>query len=75
MFDLRFVLRSLLKSPGYTALAVLGRGYSLTRLASGSVVRRAAEIEPGAVIEILLHEGSLDARVERVRERDERHHV
>ena len=56
-------------------LAVLGRGYSLTRLASGAVVRRAAETHPGAVIEILLHEGSLDARVERVRERDERHHV
>ncbi|HXJ82103.1 MAG TPA: exodeoxyribonuclease VII large subunit [Candidatus Methylomirabilis sp.] len=56
-------------------LAVLGRGYSLTRLASGVVVRRAAETQPGAVIEILLHEGSLDARVERVRERDERHHV
>jgi exodeoxyribonuclease VII large subunit len=56
-------------------LAVLGRGYSLTRLASGAVLRRAAETHPGAVIEILLHEGSLDARVERVRERDERHHV
>jgi exodeoxyribonuclease VII large subunit len=56
-------------------LAVLGRGYSLTRLASGAVVRRAAETYPGAVIEILLHEGSLGARVERVRERDERHHV
>ena len=56
-------------------LAVLGRGYSLTRLASGSVVRRAAETHPGAVIEILLHEGSLDARVEQVRERDDRHHV
>ena len=56
-------------------LAVLGRGYSLTRLASGVVVRRAAEAHPGAVIEILLHEGSLDARVEQVRERDDRHHV
>jgi exodeoxyribonuclease VII large subunit len=56
-------------------LAVLGRGYSLTRLASGTVMRRAAETHPGDVVEILLHEGSLDARVERVRERDERHHV
>jgi exodeoxyribonuclease VII large subunit len=56
-------------------LAVLGRGYSLTRLASGAVVRRAAETHPGAAVEILLHEGSLDARVERVRERDERLHV
>jgi exodeoxyribonuclease VII large subunit len=56
-------------------LAVLGRGYSLTRLASGAVVRRAAETHAGDVVEILLHEGSLDARVEWVRERDERHHV
>ena len=56
-------------------LAVLGRGYSLTRLASGVVVRRAAEVERGAVIEILLHEGSLDARVEQVREQDDRHHL
>jgi exodeoxyribonuclease VII large subunit len=56
-------------------LAVLGRGYSLTRLPSGAVVRRAAEVHPGAAIEVLLHEGALDARVERVRERDERHQV
>jgi exodeoxyribonuclease VII large subunit len=56
-------------------LAVLGRGYSLTRLASGVVVRRAAEVERGAVVEILLHEGSLDARVEQVREQDDRHHL
>jgi len=56
-------------------LAVLGRGYSLTRLPSGAVVRRAAETYPGSVIEILLHEGALDARVERVRKRDERHQV
>jgi exodeoxyribonuclease VII large subunit len=56
-------------------LAVLGRGYSLTRRQEGAVLRRAAETHPGDVVEILLHEGSLDARVERVRERDERHHV
>ncbi len=56
-------------------LAVLGRGYSLTRLPTGAVVRRAAETHPGAAIEILLHEGALEARVERVRERDERHQV
>jgi exodeoxyribonuclease VII large subunit len=56
-------------------LAVLGRGYSLTRLASGVVVRRAAETHPGAAVEILLHEGSVDARVERVREQDDRHHI
>ena len=56
-------------------LAVLGRGYSVTRLPSGAVLRRAADAGPGASIEILLHEGALDARVERVRERDDRHQV
>jgi len=56
-------------------LAVLGRGYGLVRLPSGAVVRRAVEVPRGAAIEILLHEGALDARVERVRERDERHQV
>jgi exodeoxyribonuclease VII large subunit len=56
-------------------LAVLGRGYSLTRLPSGTVVRRAVETSPGDALEILLHEGALEARVERVKERDERHQV
>jgi exodeoxyribonuclease VII large subunit len=56
-------------------LAVLGRGYSLTRLPSGVVVRRAVETKVGDALEILLHEGALDARVEQVRERDERHQV
>jgi exodeoxyribonuclease VII large subunit len=56
-------------------LAVLGRGYSLTRLPSGTVVRRAAQAHPGDTIEILLHEGTLGARVEQVKERDERHQV
>jgi exodeoxyribonuclease VII large subunit len=56
-------------------LAVLGRGYSLTRLASGTFVRRAAPPRLGDTVEILLHEGVLDARVERLKERDDRHHV
>jgi len=56
-------------------LAVLGRGYSLTRLASGAVVTRATEAHPGDAIEIVLHEGTLGARVEQIKERDERHHI
>jgi len=56
-------------------LAVLGRGYSLARSPSGAVVRRATDVSPGDAIEILLHEGTLDARVERVKERDDRHQV
>ncbi|MGH7374599.1 MAG: exodeoxyribonuclease VII large subunit [Candidatus Rokuibacteriota bacterium] len=57
-------------------LAVLGRGYSLTRLLpSGAIVRSAAQTRPGDAIEILLHQGALDARVERLKERDDRHQV
>ena len=56
-------------------LAVLGRGYSLTRLPTGEVVRRAVDTRRGDAIEILLHEGALEARVEAIKERDERHQV
>jgi exodeoxyribonuclease VII large subunit len=56
-------------------LAVLGRGYSLTRLSSGVIVRTAAQARPGDAIEILLHQGALEARVERLKERDDRHQV
>ncbi len=57
-------------------LAVLGRGYSLTRLLpSGAIVRSAAQTRPGDAIEILLREGALDARVERLKERDDRTQV
>ena len=44
-------------------LAVLGRGYSLTRLPSGAVVRRAADVARGDIIEILLREGTLGAHL------------
>jgi exodeoxyribonuclease VII large subunit len=57
-------------------LAVLGRGYSLTRLLpSGTVVRSAAQVRVGDAIEILLAEGALGARVTDVKERDDRHQV
>ncbi|MGH7310631.1 MAG: exodeoxyribonuclease VII large subunit [Candidatus Rokuibacteriota bacterium] len=56
-------------------LAVLGRGYSLTRAADGRIVRAAREMQPGDPLNVLLHEGSLDCRVERARERDERPQV
>jgi exodeoxyribonuclease VII large subunit len=56
-------------------LAVLGRGYSLTREPSGGIVRRATQVRRDDMIEILLHEGRLDARVTEVTERDERHQV
>jgi hypothetical protein len=39
------------------------------------VVTRAAGMHPGDAVEILLHEGTLGARVEQVKERDERHQI
>jgi len=56
-------------------LGVLARGYSVTRLESGAVVRRASQARAGDLLEILLHQGALGARVTDVRERDERHQV
>jgi len=56
-------------------LAVLSRGYSVTRLPSGALVRSAAQTRAGDLLEILLHQGALGARVTEVRERDERHQV
>ncbi len=56
-------------------LGVLARGYSVTRLPSGEVVRNASQVMVGDPLEILLHQGALGARVTEVRERDERHQV
>jgi len=56
-------------------LAVLSRGYSVTRLPSGALVRSAGQARAGDLLEILLHQGALGARVTEVRERDERHQV
>lgn len=56
-------------------LAVLGRGYSLTRTADGHVLRDARHVRAGDPLEILLAEGSVDCRVERTRERDDRPQV
>jgi len=46
-------------------LAVLGRGYSVTRLVpSGRVVTSAAQAPPGSLVETILAEGLLRSRVE-----------
>ncbi len=48
-------------------LAVLARGYSITRrLPSRQVLRRAGEVRRGDPLEVLLAEGSLECLVERV---------
>ena len=49
-------------------LAVLGRGYSLTRMPDGTIVRRASQVTPGDAVEVLLNEGRLDCRVTATRD-------
>ena len=50
-------------------LAVLQRGYSITRrLANGEIVRRASQLTLEERVSIQLAEGSIQARVEKVRE-------
>ena len=56
-------------------LAVLGRGYSLTRTPTGEVVHSPAQVHVGDAIRVLLHRGSLDARVTDTREQDDRPQV
>jgi len=56
-------------------LGVLGRGYSLTRRPTGEVVRSARQVAAGDELRVLLHEGSLDARVTAIGERDDRPQV
>jgi exodeoxyribonuclease VII large subunit len=56
-------------------LAVLGRGYSLTRTASGEFVRSAGQVKSGDDVRVLLQRGSLDARVTATMEHDDRPQV
>jgi exodeoxyribonuclease VII large subunit len=53
-------------------LAVLRRGYSLTRTGDGRIVRTWRDVAAGDDVRVLLHEGSLDCRVDATRERDDR---
>jgi exodeoxyribonuclease VII large subunit len=56
-------------------LAVLGRGYSVTRRLDGSIVRRARDVTPGDDVHVLVQEGSLDCQVTHTRDRDDRPQV
>ena len=56
-------------------LAVLSRGYSLTRTADGRIVRTWRDVAAGDAVNVLLHHGSLDCRVDATRERDDRPQV
>lgn len=46
-------------------MKVLDRGYAIARLPDGTVIKDAALVSPGDPLEILLHKGRIDARVEK----------
>jgi exodeoxyribonuclease VII large subunit len=56
-------------------LAVLGRGYSLTLTPGRRIVRSWRDVSTGDAVHVLLHEGSLDCRVDATREHDDRPQV
>jgi exodeoxyribonuclease VII large subunit len=56
-------------------LAVLGRGYSLTLTPARSIVRSWRDVRAGDAVRVLLHEGTLDCRVDATREHDDRPQV
>jgi exodeoxyribonuclease VII large subunit len=56
-------------------LAVLGRGYSLTLTPARRIVRSWRAVSAGDAVRVLLHEGSLDCRVDATREHDDRPQV
>jgi exodeoxyribonuclease VII large subunit len=51
------------KLDALSPLAVLSRGYSITRSESGSIVRDAEHVTPGDKLKIRLHRGKLEAEV------------
>ena len=48
--------------------SVLGRGYSITRLPDGTVVRNVRQLALGAAAEVILSEGSAEVEVRKLRE-------
>ena len=56
-------------------LAVLGRGYSLTRTPTGEIVRSARQVSAGDDVRVLLHQGTLECRVAATKEQDDRPQV
>jgi exodeoxyribonuclease VII large subunit len=56
-------------------LVVLGRGYSLTRTPAGRIVQSWRDVAVGDAVEVMLYEGSLDARVTATKETDDRPQV
>jgi exodeoxyribonuclease VII large subunit len=56
-------------------LVVLSRGYSLTRTAQGHIVQSWRDVAAGDPVQVMLHEGSLEARVTATKETDDRPQV
>ncbi|MBU0729589.1 MAG: exodeoxyribonuclease VII large subunit [Proteobacteria bacterium] len=46
-------------------LAVLGRGYSITRLMSGKTIKNSNQVEAGDMVNVLLHRGKLCCEVKK----------
>ncbi|MDF2501603.1 MAG: Exodeoxyribonuclease 7 large subunit [Anaerosporomusa subterranea] len=53
-------------------LAVLNRGYSVTRKLDGTIIRRVSDIEPGEMVEIILRDGLIAAQVSHKEETSEK---
>lgn len=47
--------------------AVLERGYAIVQVNAGKIVTSSQQLQPGQVVEITLHRGSLDAEVTRIK--------
>jgi exodeoxyribonuclease VII large subunit len=56
----------------FDPMAPLGRGYALVRDAKGRFIRTVHAVQAGDAAEILLIDGTLDARIDKVRERNRR---
>ncbi len=52
-------------------LAVLSRGYAIARDREGRVIKEAGQVSQGDSIQVMLHRGQIEARVESVREAEE----
>jgi len=64
--QLRNRLETLLTAlDGLSPLAILGRGYSITRkLPEGNILKEARAADPGTRVHVRLHRGSLICRVD-----------
>ena len=47
--------------------SILSRGYSITKLKNGKVLKDSARVKKGEALEIMLHKGTIDATVEKTK--------